>query len=55
MYPDVNAMIDSDFKINNDFLVIFLSLFLNIKGLMVPVLRNTENLTLRGVEANIKN
>ena len=27
IYPDVNAMIDSDFKINNDF-VIFLSLFL---------------------------
>ena len=48
MYPDVNAMIDGDYKINNEFWI-FLSWFLLVqKGLMVPVLRNAENLTLRG-------
>ena len=53
MYPDVNAMIDGDFKINNDFCDISIAVS-GPKGLMVPVLRNAENLTLRGVEANIK-
>lgn len=53
MYPDVNAMIDGDFKINNDFCDISIAVS-GPKGLMVPILRNAENLTLRGVEANIK-
>lgn len=53
MYPDVNAMIDGDFKINNEFCDISIAVS-GPKGLMVPVLRNAENLTLRGVEANIK-
>lgn len=53
MYPDVNAMIDGDFKINNDFCDISIAVS-GPKGLMVPVLRNAENLTLRGVEASIK-
>lgn len=53
MYPDVNAMIDGDFKVNNDFCDISIAVS-GPKGLMVPVLRNAENLTLRGVEANIK-
>ena len=53
MYPDVNAMIDGDYKINNDFCDISIAVS-GPKGLMVPVLRNAENLTLRGVEANIK-
>ena len=53
MYPDVNAMIYGDFKINNDFCDISIAVS-GPKGLMVPVLRNAENLTLRGVEANIK-
>lgn len=53
MYPDVNAMIDGDFKINNDFCDISIAVS-GPKGLMVPVLRNAENLSLRGVEANIK-
>ena len=53
MYPDVNAMIDGDYKINNEFCDISIAVS-GPKGLMVPVLRNAENLTLRGVEANIK-
>lgn len=53
MYPDVNAMIDGDFKINNDFCDISIAVS-GPKGLMVPILRNAENLTLRGVEASIK-
>lgn len=54
MYPDVNSMIDGDFKISNEFCDISIAVS-GPKGLMVPVLRNAENLTLRGVEANIKN
>ena len=53
MYPDVNAMIDGDYKINNEFCDISIAVS-GPKGLMVPVLRNAENLTLRGVEASIK-
>lgn len=54
MYPDVNASIDGDFKINYDFCDISIAVS-GPKGLMVPVLRNAENMTFRGVEANIKN
>ena len=54
MYPDVNASIDGDNKINYDFCDISIAVS-GPKGLMVPVLRNAENMTLRGVEANIKN
>ncbi|AZB22163.1 2-oxoglutarate dehydrogenase complex dihydrolipoyllysine-residue succinyltransferase [Kaistella haifensis] len=53
MYPDVNASIDGDYKINYDFCDISVAVS-GPKGLMVPVLRNAENMTLRGVEANIK-
>jgi 2-oxoglutarate dehydrogenase E2 component (dihydrolipoamide succinyltransferase) len=53
MYPDVNASIDGDFKINYDFCDISIAVS-GPKGLMVPVLRNAENMTFRGVEANIK-
>ena len=53
MYPDVNAMIDGDYKINNEFCDISIAVS-GPKGLMVPVLRNAEHLTLRGVEASIK-
>ena len=53
MYPDVNAMIDGDYKISNEFCDISIAVS-GPKGLMVPVLRNAENLTLRGVEASIK-
>ncbi|WP_332023143.1 2-oxoglutarate dehydrogenase complex dihydrolipoyllysine-residue succinyltransferase [Kaistella sp.] len=53
MYPDVNASIDGDYKINSDFCDISIAVS-GPKGLMVPVLRNAENMTFRGVEANIK-
>lgn len=53
LYPDVNASIDGDFKINYDFADISIAVS-GPKGLMVPVLRNAENMSLRGVEANIK-
>ncbi len=53
LYPDVNASIDNDFKINDDFCDISVAVS-GPKGLMVPVLRNAENMTFRGVEANIK-
>ena len=53
LFPDVNASIDGDFKINYDFADISIAVS-GPKGLMVPVLRNAENMTLRGVEANIK-
>ena len=54
MYPDVNASIDGDFKINYDFCDISVAVS-GPKGLMVPVLRNAENMSFRAVEANIKN
>lgn len=53
MYPDVNASIDGDYKINYDFCDISIAVS-GPKGLMVPVLRNAENMTFRGIEANIK-
>lgn len=53
MYPDVNASIDGDFKINYDFCDISIAVS-GPKGLMVPVLRNAENMSFRGVEGNIK-
>ncbi|CEJ69136.1 MULTISPECIES: 2-oxoglutarate dehydrogenase complex dihydrolipoyllysine-residue succinyltransferase [Chryseobacterium] len=53
MYPDVNASIDGDFKVNYDFCDISIAVS-GPKGLMVPVLRNAENMSFAGVEANIK-
>ena len=53
MYPDVNASIDGDYKVNYDFCDISIAVS-GPKGLMVPVLRNAENMTFRGVEASIK-
>jgi 2-oxoglutarate dehydrogenase E2 component (dihydrolipoamide succinyltransferase) len=53
LYPDVNASIDGDFKINYDFCDISIAVS-GPKGLMVPVLRNAENMSFSGVEANIK-
>ena len=53
LYPDINASIDGDYKINYDFCDISIAVS-GPKGLMVPVLRNAENMTFRGVEANIK-
>ncbi|QYJ69270.1 2-oxoglutarate dehydrogenase complex dihydrolipoyllysine-residue succinyltransferase [Flavobacterium litorale] len=53
LYPDVNSMIDGDYKITYDFVDISVAVS-GPKGLMVPVVRNAENLTFRGVEAEIK-
>ena len=53
MYPDVNASIDGDFKINYDFCDISIAVS-GPKGLMVPVLRNAEYMSFRGIESNIK-
>ncbi|MCG1037369.1 2-oxoglutarate dehydrogenase complex dihydrolipoyllysine-residue succinyltransferase [Polaribacter sargassicola] len=53
MYPDVNSMIDGDFQIKHDFQDISIAVS-GPKGLMVPVIRNAENLTFRGVEAEVK-
>ncbi|WNM19857.1 2-oxoglutarate dehydrogenase complex dihydrolipoyllysine-residue succinyltransferase [Flavobacterium capsici] len=53
LYPDVNSMIDGDYKVGYDFCDISVAVS-GPKGLMVPVMRNAENLTFRGVEAEIK-
>lgn len=53
LYPDVNSMIDGDYKISYDFCDISVAVS-GPKGLMVPVIRNAENLTFRGIEAEIK-
>jgi 2-oxoglutarate dehydrogenase E2 component (dihydrolipoamide succinyltransferase) len=53
LYPDVNSMMDGDHKIAFDFADISIAVS-GPKGLMVPVVRNAENLTFRGVEADIK-
>jgi 2-oxoglutarate dehydrogenase E2 component (dihydrolipoamide succinyltransferase) len=53
MYPDVNSMMDGDYKIAYDFCDISIAVS-GPKGLMVPVVRNAENLSFRGVEADIK-
>ncbi|MXV38736.1 2-oxoglutarate dehydrogenase complex dihydrolipoyllysine-residue succinyltransferase [Flavobacteriaceae bacterium Ap0902] len=53
MFPDVNAMIDGDYKVKYDFMDISIAVS-GPKGLMVPVVRNAEMLTFRGIEQNIK-
>jgi 2-oxoglutarate dehydrogenase E2 component (dihydrolipoamide succinyltransferase) len=53
LFPDVNSMIDGDFKISYDFCDISIAVS-GPKGLMVPVVRNAELLMFRGVEAEIK-
>ncbi|MBT8318337.1 MAG: 2-oxoglutarate dehydrogenase complex dihydrolipoyllysine-residue succinyltransferase [Lutibacter sp.] len=53
LYPDVNSMIDGDYKILHDFKDISIAVS-GPKGLMVPVIRNAENLTFRGVESEVK-
>ncbi|MBA0883021.1 2-oxoglutarate dehydrogenase complex dihydrolipoyllysine-residue succinyltransferase [Flavobacterium undicola] len=53
LFPDVNSMMDGDHKIAFDFADISIAVS-GPKGLMVPVVRNAENLTFRGIEAEIK-
>lgn len=52
-FPEVNAMIDGDYKVSYDFIDISIAVS-GPKGLMVPVVRNAEMLTFRGIEQNIK-
>lgn len=53
MYPAVNSMIDGKEMLSFDFCDISIAVS-GPKGLMVPVIRNAENLTFRGVEAEVK-
>ena len=53
LFPDVNSMIDGNEKISYDFADISIAVS-GPKGLMVPVVRNAENLTFRGIESEIK-
>jgi 2-oxoglutarate dehydrogenase E2 component (dihydrolipoamide succinyltransferase) len=53
LFPSVNAMIDGKEMISYDFCDISIAVS-GPKGLMVPVIRNAENLTFRGVEAEVK-
>ncbi|TBN03241.1 2-oxoglutarate dehydrogenase complex dihydrolipoyllysine-residue succinyltransferase [Hyunsoonleella flava] len=53
MYPAVNSMIDGKEMISYDFCDISIAVS-GPKGLMVPVMRNAENLSFRGVESEVK-
>jgi len=53
MYPAVNSMIDGKEMLSYDFCDISIAVS-GPKGLMVPVIRNAENLTFRGVESEVK-
>ena len=53
LYPTVNSMIDGKEMITYDFKDISIAVS-GPKGLMVPVIRNAENLSFRGVESEVK-
>lgn len=53
-FPAVNSMIDGDHLISHDYCDISIAVS-GPKGLMVPVLRNAENMSFAGVEKEIKN
>ena len=53
LYPSVNAMIDGDQMISHDYADIGIAVS-SPKGLMVPVLRNAEQMSLAEIEAEIK-
>ncbi len=53
MYPAVNSMIDGKEMISYDFVDISIAVS-GPKGLMVPVIRNAENLSFRGIESEVK-
>ena len=53
LYPAVNSMIDEKEMVTYDFCDISIAVS-GPKGLMVPVIRNAENLSFRGVEAEVK-
>ena len=53
MYPDVNSMIDGDYKVSYDYCDISVAVS-GPKGLMVPVVRGAQNLSFREIEQEIK-
>lgn len=53
LYPDVNSMIDGDYKITHNFQDISIAVS-GPKGLMVPVIRNADGLTFKGIEIEVK-
>lgn len=52
LFPDVNSMMDGDYKIAYDYCDISVAVS-GPKGLMVPVVRNAEKLTFSGIEKEI--
>jgi len=53
MFPEVNSMLNGDQKITYGFQDISIAVS-GPKGLMVPVIRNAENLSFKGVEKEVK-
>ena len=53
LFPSVNSMIDGKEMITYDFCDISIAVS-GPKGLMVPVIRNAEDLTFKGVETEVK-
>jgi len=53
LFPSVNSMIDGKEMVSYDFCDISIAVS-GPKGLMVPVIRNAEDLTFRGVESEVK-
>jgi 2-oxoglutarate dehydrogenase E2 component (dihydrolipoamide succinyltransferase) len=53
LFPDVNSMIDGDHKISYDYCDISVAVS-GPRGLMVPVVRNAEELSFSGIESEIK-
>lgn len=52
LFPDVNSMMDGDYKISYDYCDISVAVS-GPKGLMVPVVRNAETLSFAGIEKEI--
>ena len=52
LYPDVNSMMDGDYKISYEYCDISVAVS-GPKGLMVPVVRNSETLSFAGIEQEI--
>ena len=53
IFPDVNSMIDGEYKISYDFCDISVAVS-GPKGLMVPVVRSAEKLSFKEIEQEIK-
>lgn len=52
-YPNINSMIDRENKINFNYYDVSIAVS-GPKGLMVPVIRNADTLSFRGIEKTIK-